>query len=83
MEEIDSVLAHARAVLDGIPEPTVDELKAFAENTLPEERREALKIYMRFYPDFYAVMESYREPLDPAVLDSWRDKFAAFEKSRG
>lgn len=81
-EELDRLLAHARAVLDGIPEPTLDELKAFAENTLPEERREALKIYMRFYPDYYAVMESYREPLDPAILASWRSTFAAFEAKR-
>lgn len=78
-EELDRLLAHARGVLSQIPTPSLDELKAFAENTLPEERREALKIYMRFYPDYYAVMDSYRQPLDPAVLASWRSKFAAFE----
>lgn len=75
-KNVETLLETLRDQLESIPEPTLEELEAYARDTLSETRKKEIERVLATRPDLALEAEALRNP-DPALKDAiWR----GFEK---
>lgn len=76
--DVDALLERARKAAQSLPPPTVEELLAYAEASLPAERMETIALYLRVNPDYAALLRSLKEP-DPLLHKAYFDRLAQLQ----
>lgn len=78
-QALERLLAHARATLKDIVPPKLEELQAYAEGGLPEDRRKQLSTFLALSPDYQVWLDSYLHPVEPALLAQWQVRLAELQ----